>query len=164
MKNTSSSVQCLYDRFQTLSITYKTYEHQPLFTCEEASVAYSKYPSFGMCKNLFLKDKKKRYWLLIALVDTQVRFKELAKQLEAPELRFANPDELKQYLGVTPGSVTPFGLINDTHHMVHVIVDEALMQQPTVGFHPLSNDATTLISSTDLKKFIESCGNSMRII
>lgn len=108
---------------------------------------------------MFLKDKKNRLFLVVALFQTTVVIKELAKAFSAPELRFAPPEMLMNILGVAPGSVTPFGLINDTGHCTTVILDKDLLAHELIGIHPLINNATTLISPTDLIVFIESCGN-----
>src|SRR5947207_11315996 len=103
MVSTMMSKQTLFDRLQELGIKTTTYEHEPVFTVQEAAVVFAQYPSFGQCKNLFLKDSKKRFWLVVALFDTQVQLKVLSKHLQAPELRFADADLLMNYLGVTPG-------------------------------------------------------------
>lgn len=151
----------LFDRLKAIGINYTTYEHIPVFTCAESETVCATLPKFGQCKNLFLKDRKKRLWLIVALNSTQVQLRELAKTLDAPELRFADAALLMQTLGVEAGSVTPFALINDTQHAVTVVLDRLLLEQTVVGFHPLKNDATTVISPDDLLKFIKSCGNTI---
>lgn len=154
----------LFDRLEKLQIKHTLYTHKPLFTSDEANAEYDRLAipnEFGRCKNLFLKDSKKRFWLIVALYDTQIKLKELSKTLQAPELRFADETFLMHYLGVKPGSVTPFGLINDAEHAITVVIDDALLKKARVGFHPLSNDATLFITPADLFKFIADCGNRM---
>ena len=134
------------------------------FTCNEMELHRSAIPrAFSGVKNLFLKDKKKRYYLLSALYETKVDLKYLAKMLDAPELRLARPDELEAVLGVAPGSVTPLALINDHTRCVTVVLDGALLAAECIGVHPLRNDMTTLISPKDLVKFLESMDYEHRI-
>ncbi len=154
----------LFTRLQELTIEHKTYYHKPVFTCQEADLEYDQLPPFGRCKNLFLKDSKKQLWLIIALAATPIKLKEFAKNLQAPELRFAGPELLLQYLGVQPGSVTPFGLIHDEQHVIRVVLEQALLNEHLLGFHPLSNDATTLITPDSLRAFIAACGNELRVL
>lgn len=151
--------QTLFERLDALGIKYVNYKHAPAFTVQDAHEILVHLPPFGPCKNLFLRDKKNRLYLVVVLFDTKISIKELAKALSAPELRFANPEQLLCTLGVTPGSVTPFGLINDIQHSVTVILDQKLFTHEYIGIHPLVNDATTLLAPTDLRLFIESCGN-----
>ncbi len=156
--------ELLFKKLEALNIASQTISHMPVFTCEEALKTLELLPVHGSVKNLFLKDKKKRFWLIVAVHTTQIQLKGLAKFLPAPELRFAGSDDLFNYLGVLPGSVTPLSLINDKDHVVNIILDEQLFDHQIIGVHPLSNDATTLLTPQDLKNFIESCGNPMRII
>jgi Ala-tRNA(Pro) deacylase len=154
------SKQELLDYLATLNIQTTCYFHEPLFTCEQARKVVQELSIPGAeCKNLFLKDDNKKYYLVVALADTKIELKKLAQTLNAPKLRFANSDELKQYLGVEPGSVTPFGLINDTAHIIQIILDAQLFAYDLLGFHPLRNDATLTITPSDLQKFISACQN-----
>jgi Ala-tRNA(Pro) deacylase len=153
----------LLNILNTLSIPHITYHHEPVFTVEQALQLASTIPG-ASCKNLFLKDSKNRFYLVVAVHDTVINLKKLSKYVHAPELRFANADLLKHYLGVEPGSVTPFGLIHDQDHAVTVFLDSNLFTHADVGFHPLINNATTVISSENLKKFIAACGNTYAII
>lgn len=157
-------VKALYDRLESLHIKVKKFDHEPLFTCEQAQYAVEKLGIPGaQCKNLFLKDSKKKLWLIVALADTKIELKKIGKMFDAKELRFADALLLMENLGVEPGSVTPFALINDMDHKISVILDSALFSQHELGFHPLKNDATLIITPADLKKFIESCGNQSTI-
>lgn len=153
----------LFQKLKDLNIEYKTFEHEPLLTVEQALKAVAHIPGIW-CKNLFLKDSKNNYYLIVAVHDTKIALKNLSKYLKAPELRFADSDLLNQYLGVLPGSVTPFGLINDINHKVKVILDSKVFEHDQAGFHPLENISTTVISTKDLKKFIDSCNNNYQII
>lgn len=153
--------ETVFSRLNELGISYQTLYHEPLFTVEQACSI--EIPG-ATCKNLFLKDSKKGLWLVVAVGSTKIALKELGKLLGAPELRFAGPELLMDYLAVEPGSVTPFGLINDKDHRIRVIVDKALFDHELVGFHPLKNDATVVLKPQDLMKFIESCGNDYREI
>lgn len=148
----------LYNIFNELHISYQTFTHEPLFTIEQA-VKISLVLPGPYVKNLFLKDNKKQLWLLVAHADTQINLKESAQLLNAPGLRFADQELLKNILGVLPGSVTPFGIINDVDKKVTIILDQTLFNYVSVGMHPLENTATTFITPQDLVKFIESRGN-----
>ena len=148
----------ILEYLQQLGIPVTTYEHEAAFTCEAMERITAHLPPIEHCKNLFLKDKRKRYWLLSALYATKVELKTLAKQLDAPELRFARPDELEAVLGVKPGSVTLLALINDTEHKVNMLLDKNLMEKISVGCHPLRNDMTTVIATKDITKFLDALG------
>ena len=108
----------------------------------------------GHTKNLFLKDKKGRLFLLSALGDTVIDLTAVSKLIGAGRFSFGNADLLLQHLGVTPGSVTVFAVINDTDRRVTVVLDEALFAHDPVNFHPLRNDATTAVSPADMLKFV----------
>ena len=140
-----------------------TYHHEPLFTSEQALKVSSTIPG-AKCKNLFLKDSKSKLYLLVAIHDTAIHLKKLSKFIKAPELRFASPELLKEYLGVEPGSVTPFGLINDAQRAVTIILDAKLLEYEYAGFHPLVNTATTVILVDDFKKLIEFWNNNSLVI
>ncbi|MBA3954276.1 prolyl-tRNA synthetase associated domain-containing protein [Candidatus Dependentiae bacterium] len=153
----------LFNKLEELNIKYQTYNHEPLLTIEQSLKAAFHIPGIG-CKNLFLKDNKNNLYLIVAVYDTKIALKPLSKNIKAPELRFANEELLKQYLGVVPGSVTPFGILNDKDHNVKILLDSRIFNYDQAGFHPLENTQTTVISTKDLKKFIEYCGNFNQII
>ncbi len=151
--------QKLYDYLNAQNIPFETFEHAPAFTCEQMTEIRAGLPDyFCDCKNLFLKDKKKRYYLITALFETKIELKKLAQEWNAPELRFARPDELEAILGVKPGSVTLFALINDTERKVTPVLDKNLFSFPRIGLHPLRNDMTTLVTPQDAEKFVCSLG------
>ncbi|MFP6732019.1 MAG: prolyl-tRNA synthetase associated domain-containing protein [Alphaproteobacteria bacterium] len=152
----------LFNRLQALGISTETHQHPPVFTVEEAQRHCSHLPG-GHCKNLFLKDKKGRLWLIVTLDSQPIDLKALSKALGSPRFSFGKPELLLDILGVTPGSVTPFALINDTECRVSVVLDVAMMAMDRLNYHPLSNDATTAITPGDLHDLIVSFGHSPRI-
>lgn len=154
----------LFKQLEELTIPIETFRHTPVFTCEEAQAITDQLPPHGPIKNLFLKDNNKKMWLIVAVTSTTIRLQELSKKLNAPKLRFASPAELMTHLGVTPGSVSPLALINDTKQTVTVLLDQNLFDYERIGVHPLHNTATTLLAPDDLKKFIISRNNTYMTI
>jgi Ala-tRNA(Pro) deacylase len=138
-------------------------EHDAVFTVAESARLEHRLPG-GHTKNLFLKDKKSRLFLVVALDGTTIDLKALHKSLDSDRLSFGKPDLLMQVLGVPPGSVTPFALINDTGARVTVVLDADMMRHERLNFHPLENTATTNIAREDLIRFIRSCGHDPRIV
>jgi len=153
----------LFEYLAQLGIKTTTVEHEPLFTVEQADeIALS--ISGGHIKNLFLKDDKKQLWLVIAEAHAKVDLKQVGVALSAPKLRFANEQLLWQHLGVKPGSVTFFALINDPDHKVNVILDKTLLDYETINAHPMENTATTSIPVADFKKFLEATKHKAQVI
>ena len=147
-----------------LGIEHSTVEHPPLFTVEESRQLRGEIPG-GHTKNLFLKDKKDRVFLVVALESAEIDLKRIHTLIGAGgRVSFGKPDLLMELLGVVPGSVTPFGLINDTEKRVAVIFDAAMMECEVLNYHPLINTKTTAIRSDDLIKFAEACGHEPRIL
>jgi Ala-tRNA(Pro) deacylase len=146
-----------------LGIEAKTHGHPPLYTVEESQALRGAIAG-GHTKNLFLKDRKGRIFLLVALEDAEIDLKALPALVGCGRLSFGKAELMEDLLGVTPGSVTPFGLINDIGQRIEVLLDEEMMACPTLNFHPLRNDATTTITSTDLLRFIAACGHEARIV
>lgn len=156
--------QDLYARFQALDIAWTTVEHPPLFTVEESKALRGELPG-GHVKNLFVRDKKKRLWLIVAEEDRPVDLKGFKKRLGAQgSLSFGSPELLMEVLGVMPGAVTPLGLINDTDGRVTPILDEGLMAHDLINVHPLRNDATTTLARDDLTAFIRNCGHDPQVM
>ena len=153
----------LLDRLKSLGIEAKTTEHSAVFTVEEARALRGEIPG-GHCKNLFLKDDKGQIWLIVCLEEAQIDLKAAPARIGSRRLSFGKPDLLLEVLGVEPGSVTPFGLINDRDCRVNVVLDAAMMAQEFVNYHPLHNTATTTIRSADLLAFIRSCGHDPKIV
>lgn len=153
----------LFARFDTLSIETRTYEHEAVFRVEQGRDMKRQWPG-GHSKNLFLKDKKGTIILISAKDDTDIPLKQLHKPLDCGRLSFGSPELLLDILGVTPGSVTAFALINDTERRVRFFLDAALMACDPVHFHPLHNTATTAIAPKDLIRFAEDTGHSPSIM
>jgi Ala-tRNA(Pro) deacylase len=155
--------QALFARLDELKIGYTTVIHAPVFTVDEAK-AHRGAIAGGHTKNLFLKDKKDRVFLGVTLEDCAVDLKALAPLIGADRLSFASPQLLRKHLGVEPGSVTPFSLINDPDVAVRAVFDEAMLELAVLNFHPLVNTATTSISSADLLRFARACGHEPLIL
>jgi len=153
----------LLARLDELSINHETIRHPPVFTVEEAQAHTSHLPG-GHCKNLFLKDKKGGLWLLVCLDHRRIDMNRMSKVLSCPRLSFGKPELLLEVLGVTPGSVTPFALINDEQHQVQPLLDKAMLSHEILNYHPLTNEATTSIKSSDLLTFINGIGHQPQIV
>jgi Ala-tRNA(Pro) deacylase len=146
-----------------LGIDTKTYEHAAVFTVAESLAIESAMPG-GHTKNLFLKDKKDRLFLVVALHDASIEMKSLHKTLDCDRLSFGKAELLEQVLGIRPGSVTPFSVINDKGGQVTVILDASMMEHALLNYHPLENTATTAIARDDLLRFIRATGHEPRIV
>lgn len=153
----------LLARLESLGIAAATHRHPPLFTVEESKALRGELPG-GHCKNLFLKDRKDQYWLVVALEDAPVALNSFDKVIGSARLSFASAERLWEVLGVRPGSVTPFALVNDTAHRVNVVLQKAMLDHDPLNYHPLLNDRTTAIPPTDLLAFIRACGHEPRIV
>jgi len=149
----------LHQRFQSLNIETVNYRHAAVFSVEEAKILRGELPG-GHCKNLFLKDKKGALWLMVMLEDTALDMKQLQGKLSAARLSFAKPELMREVLGVEPGSVTPFSVINASAAAVQVVLDQAMMERNPLNYHPLTNTATTAISPDDLLTFLRDCGHT----
>ena len=148
---------------ERLGIDTVTVEHPPLFTVEESRALRGAIPG-GHTKNLFLKDKKDRVFLVVAEEDAEIDMKSLHKRIDSGRLSFGKPELLAELLGVIPGSVTPFGAVNDAACRVAVILDTALMRHDRLNFHPLENTATTTIGRDDLLTFLRHTGHEPQIL
>jgi Ala-tRNA(Pro) deacylase len=155
--------QQLLDRLNALGIETSTREHAPVYTVEEARALRGEIPG-GHCKNLFLKDDKGNLWLIVCLEEAEVDLKAAPAKIGSRRLSFGRAELLREVLGVEPGSVTPFGLINDTEQRVNVVLDAGMMAHELLNYHPLENTATTTIRAADLVAFIRSCGHEPRIV
>jgi len=153
----------LFARFKALGIDTATRDHAPVYTVEEAQALRGAIAG-GHCKNLFLKDDKGNIWLIVCLEEAQVDLKAAPAKIGSRRLSFGKPELLKEVLGVEPGSVTPFGLINDAEKRVNVVLDAAMMAHELLNYHPLENTATTTIRAPDLVAFIRSCGHEPRVV
>ena len=153
----------LFARLDGLGIATTTHRHPPVFTVEEARRHTGHLPG-GHCKSLFLKDKKGGLWLLVCGDDRRLDLNRLGKALGMPRLSFGRAELLREVLGVEPGAVTPFALINDAERRVRPLLDRAMLERDPLHYHPLGNDATTAIAPADLIRFIESCGHEPRVV
>lgn len=153
----------LFRRLDALDIRYTAHHHAPVFTVEEAKHLRGVLPG-GHCKSLFLRDKRGASWLVVCEEDRRVDLKSLATLLQAGRFSFASPERLWAALGVVPGSVTPFALINDAPPSISVVLDEEMMRHGIVNYHPLRNDQTIAVTPSDLVKFIEACGHRPHIM
>lgn len=150
--------ESLFARLEELGIKSTTVEHAPMFTVEQSQTLRGSLPG-AHTKNLFLTDKDGRPLLVVAKEDTRVDLKVVAERLGLGRLSFGKPKLLQDLLGVAPGSVTPFALINDPEARVIVVVDERLLAFAEVNCHPLVNTATTRLATSDLLRFIRACGH-----
>ncbi|MDD9908837.1 MAG: prolyl-tRNA synthetase associated domain-containing protein [Ahrensia sp.] len=142
----------------------KTAQHPPLFTVEDSKELRGTLEG-GHTKNLFLKDKKSRYFLLTAQEDTDIDLKSLHKLMGAQgRFSFGKPDKLEAYLGVLPGAVTALGVINDRNHDVTFAIDQRLLEHDKINCHPLVNTATTTLRTDDLFSFARLCGHDPMIV
>jgi Ala-tRNA(Pro) deacylase len=153
----------LFAALDALGISHSTVKHPPLFTVEQSRNLRGQIPG-GHTKNLFLRDKKYAIYLVVTLEDAEIDLKGLHRQLGANgRFSFGSADLMREVLGLEPGSVTPFGVINDTQGRVSVVLDAAMMEHKTLNYHPLVNTMTTSIERDDLVKFLESTGHIPRI-
>jgi Ala-tRNA(Pro) deacylase len=147
-----------------LGIAYTRHEHPPVPTVEEAAKYWSAIDATH-CKNLFLRNQKgNRHYLVIVEHSKKVDLRQAADQIGDGKLSFGSPERLAKYLGLTPGSVSPFGLINDRDHSVRVVVDRDLKSAERLSFHPNINTVTLTVSVADFFRFLDACGNSVRYV
>jgi Ala-tRNA(Pro) deacylase len=152
----------LFTYLDRLEIPHSTVDHPPVFTVAEGEGIKAEMPG-GHTKNLFLMDKKGAIILISALGETQIRINRLHHALGCGRLSFGKEEILYELLGVRPGSVSAFALMNDTEKRVRFVLDKALTDHDPVNFHPLSNDATTAVSCDDLIRFAEATGHPVEI-
>jgi Ala-tRNA(Pro) deacylase len=154
----------LYELFKKLEITFDYYEHPPVPTVEEAS-KYWKDIEATHCKNLFFRNHKgNRHYLVILDYTHSLAIRDLEQRLKQGKLTFASPERMMKFLGVTPGSVSPMGLISDKEHHVHLFLDEKLHHSKTISFHPCINTASIVIKYSDFIRFLEHLGNSYEYV
>ena len=163
-QNLPAAARPLLDRLEGLGIESRTMTHPAVFTVAESRELRGRIAG-AHSKNLFVKDKKGRFFLITALEDASIDLKRLHEVIGAQgRVSFGSAEQLKALLGIEPGSVTPFAAMNDTGGQVQVILQDALMAQPVQNFHPLTNTATTTIASADLVRFLEAVGHPPRIL
>jgi Ala-tRNA(Pro) deacylase len=159
---TQPAEQAVLDHLEGLGIAFARYAHPPVFTVEEAERYWADIPATH-CKNLFLRNAKGTRHYLVVLRHTRVAdLKDLAARIGSDRLSFASPDRLQRILGLTPGSVSPFGLIHPGAREVVVVLDAALARAERLGFHPNVNTATITLTAADFSRFLDSRGNVVR--
>lgn len=150
-------------RLAGLGIAVTTVEHAPVHTVEDSGELYERIPG-GHTKNLFLKDARGGLFLIVAHHATRIDLKLLPPVIGSARLSFGRTELLQEVLGVKPGSVTAFALINDSDRKVEVVFDQNLMAFETINLHPMENSATTSIARDDLLRFIRATGHTPRIV
>jgi Ala-tRNA(Pro) deacylase len=152
------------DCLSRLGIAYERVTHPPVATVEEAEPHWAGIDA-AHCKNLFLRNQKgNRHYLVIIAHTKRADLRAVAGQIGDGKLSFASPERLMTYLGLTPGSVSPFGLINDCDHHVRVFIDRDLKQAARITFHPNVNTATLVLAYADFERFLADCGNPVSYI
>lgn len=145
----------LFDLLERLAIAVVTHEHEAFFTVEDGREVKDRIPG-GHTKNLFVKDKKDNYFLIVAEGDARIPMNAVHTRIGArSRLSFANAERLMQFLGVEPGSVTAFAVMNDVDKRVRIVIDESLLAHDPINCHPLTNTMTTTISREDLLRFLD---------
>ena len=154
----------VFDALQALEIPYDAYAHPPVFTTEDVEKYWRHIPATPV-KNLFLRNKKgNRHYLVIVGVDKRVDLQQLVKLLDDDRLSFGSAERLMEKMGLTPGSVSPFGLLHEGSGDVQVIIDADLREAERLIFHPNINTASVTISFADLEKFLASRKNRVKFV
>lgn len=161
----AENVASLCAALDRLGIAYDRYDHQPVFTCDEAERAMPAGLGSAHTKNLFLRDHKgRRHWLLVTLCEKQVDLRAFGERVAGERVSFASAERLEKYLGVTPGSVTILGLVNDRDRAVELLVDADVWAFDRWQAHPLTNTATLVIPREGVERFLEMTGHRPRIV
>ncbi len=154
----------LFSFLADLGISVSTVRHPPLYTVADSQALRGEIPG-GHTKNLFLKDKKDNFFLVTVGEEAEVDLKQIHHVIGATgRVSFGRPEMLMELLGVIPGAVTVFGVINDTERKVKVVLDQELMDHAVINGHPLTNEATTSIAAADLIRFVEATGHDPVIL
>jgi Ala-tRNA(Pro) deacylase len=154
----------VYEVLDGLAVPYTRFEHPPVFTVEEAQRHWTNVPGVH-CKNLFLRNYKgNRHFLVIFEATKRADLRALSRALATDRLSFGSDERLLRHLGLTPGSVSPFGLINDAKNAVEVVIDEDLKRADSVSFHPNVNTATVNLSTADFERFLAWTGHPVRFL
>jgi Ala-tRNA(Pro) deacylase len=161
--NPPTSPKELLEQLDSLRIAYTLYEHPPIFTVAAGLEMERDMPGIH-CRNLFLRDKKKAMFLISAANETAIDLKKLETLLPCDRISFGSPERLWDNLGVRPGSVCPYAMINDTERLVTPVLDAYMMQGEIVNFHPLINTMTIGVSPQGLLEFFRSLGREPRIV
>ena len=152
------------DRLTALGISFERFEHPAVPTVEEAAKHWAGIDA-AHCKNLFLRNQKgNRHYLVIIAHTKRADLRAVANQIGDGKLSFASPERLMTYLGVTPGSVSPAGLINDREHHVRVFLDRDLKNAARISFHPNVNTATLTVAFSDFERLLADCGSAVKYL
>ena len=152
------------DRLSALDIPFERYEHPPIATADEGAIHWAGIDAVH-CKNLFLRNQKgSRHYLVVLAHTKRADLRAVADQIGDGKLSFASADRLMKHLGVTPGSVSPFGLINDADHHVRVYLDRELKLAPRISFHPNINTATFVLRFQDFERFLAASDHLVRYL
>ncbi len=144
-----------------LGIPFVRHDHPPVATVAEAERYWGAIDALH-AKNLFLRDQKGlRHFLVVLAFTRRADLRALGERFGAGKLGFASPDRLLAYLGLTPGSVSPFGLINDPAHLVELAIDDAIRNAPRVAFHPNVNTATLVLAGADFRRYLAAVGHEV---
>jgi Ala-tRNA(Pro) deacylase len=154
----------IYGFLDNSNIKYERYDHPPVFTVEDVHRLTPNLPG-AKTKNLFFRDKKgNRHFLVVVPADKRINLKALPKVLESSKISFGSPERLIENLGVTPGSVSLFAIVNDQKNRVEVIIDKSLWTSESFQFHPLVNTSTLVISRDSIKRFLTDTGHEVKIL
>jgi Ala-tRNA(Pro) deacylase len=154
----------VYERLTRLGIVFERYQHPPVATAEAADEHWAGIDAMHF-KNLFVRNQKgTRHYLLIVRHTKRADLKAVAEQIGDGKLSFGSPERLLTHLGVTPGSVSPFGLIHDRTRAVRVVIDRDLKSADRVSFHPNINTATITLARSDFERFLADCGNPVSFV
>jgi Ala-tRNA(Pro) deacylase len=153
----------LYHFLEEHGFIYQRIEHPPVFTCEQAN-QYRPNLTGVSTKNLFLRDKKRRFYLVMTACEKKFDLKKLGQTLNAPKLHFGSEESLLELLHLTPGSVTVLGLVNDENHQVELWIDDAIWEDEYFLCHPLVNTATLVLSKADLLRFFDLTGHPLHFV
>lgn len=154
----------LYKILEEINIPFEYCEHPAAPTIEEAK-KYWKDLKATHCKNIFFRNHKgNRHYLVVLEHTNQLAIRDLEQRLKQGKLSFASPKRMMKYLSITPGSVSPFGLINDKENHVHIFLDENLKQSDTISFHPNINTASIVISYVDFERYLDWVGNGFEYV
>ncbi|SCZ77713.1 prolyl-tRNA synthetase associated domain-containing protein [Acidaminobacter hydrogenoformans] len=156
--------QKVFDALDGLGIGYEVHTHPPVATVEEAKNHWDHIQG-TKAKNLFVRDQKgKKHYLIVLEQDKPLNMKWFSEHFGLDKLSFASPERMEKYLGLQPGSVSPFGLINDANKEVIVYIDEEVMGGGHVNFHPNVNTMTLNMASEDFKKYLKAMGNKVHFV
>ena len=153
----------LFRRLDELGVGHTTVHHPPVFTVEEAARLRGRVEG-AHTKNLFLRDKKERHWLVSCLAERKVDLRWLANELGTKRLTFCSARRLRGFLGIEAGSVSPFAVMNDVGGVVQVALDAGMLEREPMNFHPLDNSMTTAVSTDGLLRFLEAEAHAARLV